>query len=386
MSGAKDFEKVYLHLSRDHSAGRRLHELHCFQRWFILRDYMRAHSPAGEAGTFFGDGDTALFANVTLAWKGSAQRRSCDATTATPGTALAFNWVSTGCSSLWTLLAIESFCAFLLETYQESKYTQTLRTKAAAGSSVVDMSLLWLWYVRAMPDTASGFQTGRPWRSLNPRMSAEAFRAAYDSAFKYSKGLLRQLPPREPVGPGPGTGRVGAAVRPLRVCNGLDVAQRTVLDHMRGWSDGTAPALPLPDAKKGKHMQDFGPAELGCTYGCPSVTASALRSGGIPESVDSKEAELLSKQRLFLLTLHYQGESKAYMTYDICRTLHATGPRREGIRDTVVVNICAKSLSSGLMRNASSATAADDDWPCMPHLLYGQGHGSQAHGTATVCF
>ena len=160
MTGARDFEKVYLHLSRDHSAGRKLHELRCFQRWFILRDYMRYNTPAGRAGTFFGDGDTALFANATMAWKAST-RRACDATVATPGTAHAFNWVSTGCSSFWTLPAIESFCTFLLETYKENKYMQILRSKAARGSSVVDMSLLWLWFVRALPEAASGFSAGR---------------------------------------------------------------------------------------------------------------------------------------------------------------------------------------------------------------------------------
>ena len=229
-------------------------------------------------------------------------------------------------------------------------------------------------------------------------MTADSFRAAYDSVLHYSKELMSRLPPKGQ--------QEKALAAPLRVCNGLDVVQRTVLDHMRGWSDGDSPMLPLgqhPKLDAAASQQDiasterFGPLDLGCTYGCPSVTAAALKSGGIPETTDEKEAALLSTQRLFLLTLHYQGETKAYMSYDICRTLYATGGGSAAIRDPMVVKICSKSLST----NGGGADATSHDivlsgqeagrevdtggntnatWPCLPHELYGSAKPS------TACF
>lgn len=276
----------------------------------------------------------------------------------------------------------------------------------------------------------------RPWHSLNPHMTTAAFRAAYDNSLRHSREVVRKLPLKDR--------QEDALPAPLRVCNGLDVVRRTVLDHMRGWSDGAAPALPLPPlslslsqprlAAAGAQQQrdrdtantekKFGPLELGCTYGCPSITADALRSGGVPETTDAKEAEALSDQRLFLLTLHYQGESKAYMTYDICRTLYATGGGSAAIRDPMVVDICRRGLrssgsgasdtgsaasrdefvsdlrsarSNGTTGEAGGGGAADKDaeWPCLPHLLYGAGHASKGQGQGqggagkeapTVCF
>ena len=41
-STSLEFSRIYLHLSKDMTIGRRVHELQCIQRWFILRDYMKA--------------------------------------------------------------------------------------------------------------------------------------------------------------------------------------------------------------------------------------------------------------------------------------------------------------------------------------------------------
>ena len=250
---------------------------------------------------YFGDGDTALFADATKAWF-NTRRRDCDAVLATPGTANTYYWVSTGCSSFWTLRAIESFCDFVMQVYANPKYHKFLRMKADRGSSVVDMSLLWLWNVRSMPANATGFQTGEPWHSLNPLMSAVAFRQAYGSAWSFTKNLLKNMP-TESYNASDSV-MMGANMQitsPLLVCNGLDVVQRTVLDHMRGWSDGASPKLPLstvsqfPDA-----------AYLGCANGCPSVVADSLKSGGVPESTDRAAVASLAGRPLYLLSLHYQ--------------------------------------------------------------------------------
>lgn len=39
--GAKKFAAVYSHLSEDPSPRRSRYELECFQRWFVLMDFMK---------------------------------------------------------------------------------------------------------------------------------------------------------------------------------------------------------------------------------------------------------------------------------------------------------------------------------------------------------
>ena len=59
---ANVFSPHYVHMSRDDSAGRRKHELFCFTRWYILKDYMIRKNIET---AFFGDGDSSVFMNIT---------------------------------------------------------------------------------------------------------------------------------------------------------------------------------------------------------------------------------------------------------------------------------------------------------------------------------
>jgi hypothetical protein len=63
-TSAQLFKSVHKHLSKDQSANRHKHELRCFQRWFILRDFMIKNQVAK---TFFSDGDSSVFMNIRKA-------------------------------------------------------------------------------------------------------------------------------------------------------------------------------------------------------------------------------------------------------------------------------------------------------------------------------
>jgi hypothetical protein len=63
-TSAQLFKPVYKHLSKDHNGNRQKHELRCFQRWFILRDFMIKNQIAR---TFFSDGDSSVFMNIRKA-------------------------------------------------------------------------------------------------------------------------------------------------------------------------------------------------------------------------------------------------------------------------------------------------------------------------------
>eukprot|EP01041_Mallomonas_annulata_P019861 gene19861-39398_t len=177
-----------------------------------------------------------------------------------------------------------------------SKHLDTLRTKwINTRSPVVDMSLLWLWWV-AHHDTA-GWPSGRPWLHNNRSASStqiQAIRNATDAAFVFAKSL--KLPP--------------VMTSSLRLCNGLDVVNRTVFDHKTAWEVGDGFSLNLDGS------------------GVPFVIGPCLRSGGIPESTDIKQvATQLSDKRLYLNSVHYQGDSKRFLGYDVCRVLTLTGSR-----------------------------------------------------------
>jgi hypothetical protein len=76
--------------------------------------------------------------------------------------------------------------------------------------------------------------------------------------------------------------------------------------------------------------------------GVPYVIGECLRSGGKPESIIPEEVALLSSQKLYLNNLHYQGDSKRKLAYDICRILVLTNTKK--IRSEYVRMLCEKEL------------------------------------------
>jgi hypothetical protein len=96
---AGHFARVYKHLST-HSVD---FELICFQRWFVLRDFMVAH---GLRTCLFLDSDTLLYTDVT---QDSRKFASFDFT---------LSQGTSGCTFFLNRLeALSEFCAFLSDTY-----------------------------------------------------------------------------------------------------------------------------------------------------------------------------------------------------------------------------------------------------------------------------
>lgn len=304
LEGANAFASIYVHLARDGSGGRVAHELSCFKRWFILNDFMKSNNIHR---VFFGDGDASVFVNIQAI---DSLRPHCDAVINVERQPSNTHWVAAGESSIWSFDAIQDFCTFVVDMYKY--HTRTLMLKSGVRqSNVVDMSLLWLWWVQHHRNITAGWSTGRPW--AHPQLSASAedladIQRRTDLAFNYSKTL-----------------KLASITRNLTICNGLDVVDRHVFDHQLAWSMGENFSLNLNGS------------------GIPFVIGSVLRSGGIPESISTNFSQNLSLQRLYLNTIHFQGDSKKVLLYDVCRILYRTGNRL--VYSKEVRRICASILT-----------------------------------------
>lgn len=101
---AQKFAVVYQHLSMNHYA----FELACFQRWFVLRDWMRGKfSATGSPVCLYLDSDVLLYANASAEWEFYKQ----------------FNFTlalgTTAHTSFWHYTPLDAFCEFLLRTYDD---------------------------------------------------------------------------------------------------------------------------------------------------------------------------------------------------------------------------------------------------------------------------
>ena len=110
-TSAKRFAPLYRHLSKDHSENRIKHELRCFQRWFILQDYMQRRNLSH---AYFSDGDSSVFTSVSHVVK--TTRANCSAVINIEAQFHDLHWVGAGEASVWTLPAIVDFCAFMQAT------------------------------------------------------------------------------------------------------------------------------------------------------------------------------------------------------------------------------------------------------------------------------
>jgi hypothetical protein len=241
-SSADDFGKYYRHLSPDRSRNRMKHELRCFQRWFVLQDYMMKNDIAR---SFFGDGDSAVFMNIKSAVR---FREHCSAIINIDAQQHDLYWCAAGEASVWTVAAIVDFCSFTVEVYKT--HLETLRIKSEKMTSVVDMSLLWLWWVSHQNVTSAGWSAGRPFLSRNPKDDVnqlEKYRKQSDDAFLFSKNLPLPISNSSNLALKSSTSPVLkqqlSSSSPLKICNGMDVVNRTVFDHIGGWRSGKRQSL-----------------------------------------------------------------------------------------------------------------------------------------------
>lgn len=309
MSGARDFAAVYRHMAGpDNSEERVRRELRNFQRWFVVRDYMRAKSLER---AFFSDGDSVLFGNATQAW---SDRSECGAVVNVEYQPGPLHMVAAGESSLWTIQALSSFCEYTISVYQSSAAVKVLQLKNLARPAVVDMTLLWLWWVTHQknasdPDDSSS--TTIPLQDPGGASSSQEADASRSKknllAFQYAKSL--PLPPRTRA--------------PLHLCNGLDVVKGTLFDHMHAWTNNPKRyALPEIDG----HL--------------PCTTADRGVNGGRPEIRNASSPD----GTICFLNVHYQGNHKEQLVRDVCRLLRRTVPLH-AIALPEVRRICSKAVS-----------------------------------------
>ena len=284
--GRNRFVRLYRHLSKDKSNN--VAESRCFQRWFILHDFMDRNNITH---VLFADGDSAIFTSAYTAWK---MRNRCSAVINVDTQRSPFYWVAAGEASLWMLPAIADFCKFIESMYSKHVDIISLKFKSTQ-TNVVDMSLLWLWWVAHFDKP--GWESGRPYLTANShayeRRTDIEMRSISDISFNETKALL--LP---------------AVDSSLSLCNGLDVVNRTVFDHVMGWYT------------LGERFSFDLDGE-----GIPYAYGIAYRLGGKPESLDEHDIELLRNKKLYVNNIHYQGATKEHILYDICRVLSMTGHR-----------------------------------------------------------
>jgi len=273
MHTAEIFRRSYVHMSRDTSRKRFRYELNCIQRWFILAEFMKERNIRD---VFFGDGDSSIFVNITEII--GIRRYFCDAVINVDAQLNNMYWVGAGEASFWTINAIRDFTDFT-----SIMYKQKLSILKVKRYNVVDMSILWLWWVRHHKTADVGWETGRPYSvrlKYHPTAngSLEVARAVADEAFKFAAKLDIPTSPKR-----------------LKICNGLDVLNRTVFDHMQAWSAGRNFSLNLNG------------------NGVPFVIGASLNHGGRPESLDPEALTKLENNRLYLNNIHYQVCANKYL-------------------------------------------------------------------------
>jgi hypothetical protein len=245
-----------------------------------------------------------------------------------------YHWVAAGEASLWTTRALSDFCNFTYKAFANKHvFMSTLRQRfLRTQASVVDMSLLWLWWVAHNHRSESIL--------VRSNLSATSYFPSYLFSFYGSRQHGRDL-----------DNALADAVRfasalplpdmrlsfVLRLCNGMLVVNNSVFDHMHGWRYG----------------EDF------------SFNVERLGFGNDSASLRRRETEETGVQlrpfavigqglpRLYFHNLHYQGDSKKAMVLDLCRLLHLLHalPSDETVRlacrKEIGAESCVKHTASG---------------------------------------
>ena len=209
-------------------------------------------------------------------------------------------------------------------------HMKTLHQKSSQRSNIVDMTFLWLWWISYFDEP--NYESGSPFTSPHPNANEDQikeFKKISDDSFRYSKSLSLPTPDKAKI---------------LKLCNGLNVVNRTVFDHYHAWAFGRNFSLNIYDTKDPY-------------FGVPYVIGPSLSIGGIPESVIPIEVEKLKNEKLYLNNIHYQGGAKGTLTYDVCRVLYATGDKM--IYDPIVKEICEKEKI--IQKNAPAIKHMLDD-------------------------
>jgi len=307
---AKKFASVYNHLSKDNSINRRRHELQCFQRWFVLNEFMQRFHVAT---AYFSDGDSPVFSNMTEVYQ---SYRECSSVINIEPQPSKFHWVAAGEASLWRQSAVNDFCKFIFVSYSNRNYfLQTVKIKFDRSmSSVVDMSLMWLWW------TAHGERNQTFENYFQHYLDEGGNIKGYDIKLKAAFDFTKSLP-------------LAPVLRNLTICNGMIARNGYVFDHLHAWQHGKAFSLGLKDN----------------TNESTSPFVSYLSNGRM--------------ETLYVHNIHYQGDLKKVLLYDLCRLLLIKSPLQSSNSSRMELkSVCSQIIFDWQKRGVQS---------CIDHAVAG---------------
>ncbi|QXD15884.1 hypothetical protein GQ464_002745 [Rhodocaloribacter litoris] len=148
------FAQVYRH----HSTNRYDFELVCFQRWFLLRAFMRS---AGLETAFVLDSDVMLYASARVLDARHIDGQSLGL--CLPEMQTAYRWAAFPHVSYWTQATIDRFCDFLMDVYTrpeafapfQEKWQYHLRNGLPGG--LCDMTALYRFALEHGLDRTANF-------------------------------------------------------------------------------------------------------------------------------------------------------------------------------------------------------------------------------------
>ena len=143
-----DFLKVYEHMSTNDYR----FELICFERWFLLLDYMKKKSLDVLVHL---DSDVMLFNDLQEIVQ-SFGKNTLAAYHIPKQTYSENRWIAVPHTSVWTREGLQQFCGFIVETYKNNKTELQAKWTSHGTDSrrggISDMALLYLFYIRNEKD------------------------------------------------------------------------------------------------------------------------------------------------------------------------------------------------------------------------------------------
>jgi len=136
-------QRLYKHLFMNDSSISQKHQAFCFQRWFVIRDFMRKRRLQR---VFVCDSDTLLLGDVATA---DRYIKSPEVAYSLPDDQANYRWSASAHFSFWSLRALEDFCGFIEYLYQndiallEEKMVYHRQHNKAGG--ICDMTALHLF-------------------------------------------------------------------------------------------------------------------------------------------------------------------------------------------------------------------------------------------------
>jgi len=177
-----------------------------------------------------------------------------------------------------------------------TNYIPSLEAKSRSNTDAVsDMSLLYLWFIAHK--SKPGCDAGGPYLNYNPWQADENARLNWvKSNENYFFMVKKEI-------------KLPILSSSLNLCNGLSVVNQTTFDHLHAWGQG--------NFKLG-----IGPGERGV----PHSIGPAQYMGGCPEFPENKTyIASMANASLYYVNVHYQGDLKKHIPYDVCRVLQFSG-------------------------------------------------------------